>query len=504
MDSAANRMVVVGVWLLTPGVTLDALQQRVRERLLRYARFRQVVVADAAGPRWVDDPRFDLGHHVRLQPLGRRAGASDRDALRALCGRLAMQPLPRDRPLWQLRLVPGYEGGSALVARIHHAVGDGIALISVMNAITDGGPAPPIPPPAAAPGEPDDQAAEADWLAETVLQPLTALTVRAIGWSGDGLARLLGGLADPQQGMHDSLDAARLGVQLLADAAALALMPDDSPTRLKGRPAGRKRVAWSEPLPLAPIQAVGRALGCSVNDLLLAGVAGAIGHWLRAQGDEPAGQEIRAMVPVNLRPLSEAWRLGNRFGLVPLTLPVGIANPVERALTVRARMQALKGSTQPLLSHALLALTGAAAQPVQEAVLGLFARKTTAVMTNVPGPKAPLRFCGATIRQALFWVPASGDVGVGISVLSYAGGVQFGLITDEAFCAEPQAIVDRFAPELEQLTWLALMLPWGEVAGPPADAPVPVDPVRRAVRRDPRRRRGGTQPLTPASGAPGR
>ena len=110
------------------------------------------------------------------------------------------------------------------------------------------------------------------------------------------------------------------------------------------------------------------------------------------------------MVPVNLRPMAEAWRLGNRFGLVPLSLPIGLANPVARVYAVQARMQALKGSTQPLLAYAVLALTGALVKPVQDAVLGMFARKTTAVMTNVPGPRAPLRFCGATIRQALFWV----------------------------------------------------------------------------------------------------
>lgn len=501
MDSDLNRMMIVGVWLLTPAVPLVRLQQRVTERLLRYARFRQVAVADAVGARWVDDPRFDLDHHVRLQPLKRRRGESERAALRALCGRLAMQPLPPDRPLWQLHLVPDYEDGSALVVRIHHAVGDGIALISVMNAITDDGPAPPIPPRPAAAAEPDDQAAEADWLAEAVLKPLTALTVRAIGWSGEGVARVLDGLVHPQQGLNDSLETARHGVQILADAAALALMPDDATTRLKGLPAGRKRVAWSEPLPLAPIKAVGRVLGCSVNDVLLAGVAGAIGHWLRAQGDDPGGQEIRAMVPVNLRPLSEAWRLGNRFGLAPLTLPVGLTNPVERVYAVHARMQALKGSTQPLLAYALLALTGAVAKPVQDAVLGLFARKTTAVMTNVPGPKKPLRFCGATIRQALFWVPASGSVGVGVSVLSYAGGVQFGLITDEALCPDPQAIVDRFGPELEQLTWLALMLPWGGVTGLGAPPAAAAGAVQRAVRRDPRRRRT-RQPLPPESATP--
>ena len=164
------------------------------------------------------------------------------------------------------------------------------------------------------------------------------------------------------------------------------------------------------------------------------------------------------MVPVNLRAPGDAWQLGNRFGLAPLVLPVGIANPVERLYAVRRRMGELKGSTQPLLAYAILAMTG------------LFAKKTTAVMTNVPGPAEPLKLCGATLRQAMFWVPASGEVGVGVSILSYGGGVQFGLVTDAALCPEPQAVIDRFAPEFDKLLYLALMLPWGGSAAGPAGA----------------------------------
>lgn len=170
------------------------------------------------------------------------------------------------------------------------------------------------------------------------------------------------------------------------------------------------------------------------------------------------------MVPVNLRPLDHAWKLGNRFGLAPLVLPVGIANPVARVFAVRRRMNELKGSYQPLLAFGILAATGLFIKPVQDAVLGLFAKKTTAVMTNVPGPAQALKLCGATLRQTMFWVPASGDVGVGVSILSYAGGVQFGLITDQRLCPEPQQIIDRFAPEFQALLLATLMLPWGDDA----------------------------------------
>ena len=248
---------------------------------------------------------------------------------------------------------------------------------------------------------------------------------------------------------------------MAGDLAVLALMADDSPTRLKGKLNGRKVVAWGEPMSLELVKVVGQALNCSINDVLLSCVAGAIGGWLRAQENDSTGAEIRAMVPVNLRPLEQAWQLGNRFGLAPLLLPIGIANPVERVYAVRARMAQLKGSFQPLLAFGVLAVTGLFIKPVQDLVLGLISKKTTAVMTNVPGPKVPLKFCGATLRQTMCWVPASGNVGVGVSILRYGGGVQFGLITDAALCPDPQAIIDRFEPEFQQLLLLSLMLPWG-------------------------------------------
>ncbi|MBP6903204.1 MAG: wax ester/triacylglycerol synthase family O-acyltransferase [Burkholderiaceae bacterium] len=461
MDNDVNQMMIVGVWLLTPAITLQALRQRITERLLQYPRFGQRVEHDAVGANWVDDPHFDIERHVVAERLPRRAGQSPRQALQQRCGDLATQPLDPHRPLWQFHLIEQHEDGCAVIVRIHHCIADGIALIAVTNSITDGGEGPPQRPD-------HEHDSEADWLAETLLKPLTEATVRLIGLTGEGVSRSIDLLAHPQQPLYNtvagSLDLARVGAQVLADTAALALMADDSTTALKGRPerplAGRKRVAWNEPLPLDAVKAVGRGLGCSVNDVLLSCVSGAIGGWLRERGEDPAGQEIRAMVPVNLRPLDKAWQLGNRFGLVPLVLPIGIANPVERLYAVRARMAELKGSYQPLLAFGVLALSGLLVKPVQDLVLNLFAKKATAVMTNVPGPREPLHFCGATLRQTLFWVPASGNIGVGVSILSYAGGVQFGLITDEALCPEPQAIIERFEPEFQQLEWLALMLPW--------------------------------------------
>lgn len=455
MDNDVNLMTILGVWLLTPAITLPALRERIDEKLLKYDRFRQKAVQEAMGAQWVFDTDFDIERHVATTPLPRRKGQSPREALQRLCGELATTPFDHAHPLWQFHLVQHYEGGSAVIVRMHHCIGDGVALVSVVMSIADGGSDPPKRRRRAAA---EDE--EHDWLSDAVLKPLTDVAVKAIGMYGDGIVKSMEMLAHPQQPLMSSVEMARTGYQVVHDAAALALMPDDSPTQLKGKPEGKKVVAWNEPMPLELVKLVGKGLGCSVNDVLLACAAGAIGQYLRDRGEDPAGKEIRAMVPVNLRPLDQAWKLGNRFGLAPLVLPIGIQNPIERVYAVRQRMTEMKGSYQPLLAFAILSLTGLFIKPVQDAVLGLFSKKTTAVMTNVPGPVVPLQLCGSTMRQTIFWVPASGDVGVGISILSYGGGVQFGLITDRKLCAHPQQIIDLFEPEFQKLLLLTLMLPW--------------------------------------------
>jgi diacylglycerol O-acyltransferase len=451
MDNDVNLMAIVGVWLIQPRIGYQALCERVQDKLLKYGRFRQKVVEDAMGASWVDDESFDIQHHVRPEKLVRLPGQSEREALQARVGELSTMPLDRTHPLWQFQLVDDYEGGSALIARVHHCIADGIALISVMLSITDGGADPPPRRRREAAEE------EADWLTDAVMKPLTDMAVKAVAMSGGGVAKSMKVLAHPQQG---TLDMARVGYQVVSDAASMLLMPDDSPTRLKGKPIGSKRVAWGEPLPLDQVKAIGKALGCSINDVLLACVAGAIGGYLRELGDDTTGQEIRAMVPVNLRPMEKAYKLGNQFGLVPLVLPIGVVNPVERVYAVKARMAELKGSYQPVLAFAVLAVAGLLIKPMQDMLLNLFAKKATAVMTNVPGPAAPLLLCKSTLRQVMFWVPQSGEIGVGVSILSYGGGVQFGLITDAQLCPDPQKIIDRFEPEFEKLLMVTLMLPW--------------------------------------------
>ncbi len=464
MDSPSNLMMIVGVWIIKPGVGYKAVCQRIEERFLKYPRFGQRVQQDAAGATWVKDQDFKIERHVVIEKLGAKARGREQQALQDRLAELAMQPLDMQHPLWQFHLVEHYQGGSALLARIHHCIADGIALISVTQSMVDGGAAPPqrvVKEP-----HPGGLESAEDWIMDTLIKPFTDVTVKALGAAGDGAVNALEMMVGPQKGMEkglaSSIELAKMAYQVMRDGAALALMPDDSPTRLKGIPGTSKRVAWCQPIPLEEVKAVGKALNCSINDVLLSCVAGAIAEYLKSFGDDVAGKEIRAMVPVNLRAMEDAYKLGNRFGLAPVVLPIGVANPVERVYEVRRRMSQLKDSMQPLMAFGLLAVAGLLIKPAQDAMLSLFSKKTTAVMTNVPGPRQKLKFCGSTLEQSLFWVPQSGTVGLGVSILSYGGGVQFGVISDATLCPDPQKIIDEFEPEFAKLAMVTLMLPWND------------------------------------------
>ena len=461
MDSDANLMMIVGVWLIRPAIRFEVLRDRLESRLLKYPRFSQCVVEDAAGASWVKDTAFDMANHLVIEKLARKPKGREQEALQDRLSELTMQPLDRAHPLWQFHLVENYKGGSAMMARIHHCIADGIALVHVTQSVMDDGVAPPEPEHHAAHHTGLEGAQE--WVADSLVKPLAHLTGKALSLAGDGAARYLDLLMHPQKGMehtlHTSAHMAKLALHAAADGAALVLMPNDSPTRLKGIPGKSKRVAWCPPLPLAQVKAVGKALHCTINEVLLSCAAGAIGEYLKAHGDDVADKEIRTMIPVNLRPLAKAYQLGNQFGLAPLVLPIGLDNPMERLYEVRRRMQGLKGSMQPVFAFGLLAVAGLMTKPMQTAILSLFSKKTTAVMTNVPGPREKLKICGCTVEEDLVWVPQSGTVGLGISILSYAGGVQFGVVSDATLCPDPQNIIDQFAPEFAKLAAVSKGLP---------------------------------------------
>ena len=419
MDHPTNLMVVSALLSFDRPPDWERLLETIERRLLVFDRFRQRVVERGRvwkRPCWEENPHFDLSTHVRRYAL---PSPGDERTLCEVVSRLVSTPLHPEMPLWQLHLIEGYRGGEALLVRVHHAVGDGMALMRVLLSLTgddeeDGRRA----------GEPAAEAAEES----PERAGLTAMLANGLDLLRP--ARLL--------------ELAGRGVDGVGAAGHILLRAADPPTALKGELGVEKRVAWSDEVPLEKIKEIGRVSGCTVNDVLLAAVSGAIRRYL---GIEEA-TDVHAAVPVDLRDPSEPLSLGNRFGLVFVSLPVSVDDPLERLFEVRRRMDQLKASPEAGLALKILAGLGLTSAEVQKALVEFVGAKTTAVITNVPGPRVPVRLAGAEVRSIMFWVPMSGRVGLGVSLLSYAGGVRLGIATDAGLVGDPERLVAEFHREL--------------------------------------------------------
>ncbi len=482
MEAPTNRMMITGVMTFESPLSLAGLKEVIEHRFLAFRRFRQKAVDTPAGAFWEDDNDFDLDWHVRVTALPGRGGKLE---LQSLASQLASSPLDQSRPLWQFHLVEKFGKGSALITRLHHCYADGMALVQVMLSLTDV---------EAKPAHTVEL--ERAWLkrdrgtvTQRLLQPARAGLKQAAHLGGKALIKGRELLEDPEQ--LERL--AQGGGEILRELAIALSLPDDPATKLKGALGATKRVAWAEPLPLNEVKTLSRALDCTVNDVLLAAAAGALRAWLMEQGEDIDGMTIRATVPVNLRPLEHAKQLGNHFGLVFLELPIGESNPLRRVERVAACMQGLKRSKQAAVTFGLLAAVGMAPAPIQRMALELFSRKASAVATNVPGPQQPMYLAGSRIEDLMFWVPQNGSIGVGISILSYNGRVHFGLIADAKRIPDPQAVIDRFAPEFEKLLMITMMEDWsGPITSADAQATLAHHlSVRTGHARSARRSRAG-------------
>jgi len=443
MDGPVNSMMIVGVAVTRTPIPPADFRRMIEQRLLCFTRFRRRVEADPLGASWVEDDAFDLDAHLVVDEL---PGPACKDELQALVSRLARETLDPRRPLWQVHLIRRYEGGSAWIIRVHHCYADGMAMMRVLLSMAeqDAGPALARRPPGPSPRP--DVGPVLGWL-QHLAMPAGDILEHALA---EGARLLEGGV---HQLFHPGRAAALAGTLggMAGEFVRVLALPDDPVTPLRGTLSGEKTVAWAPPIPLHEVRTVGKVLGCSINDVLMSAVAGALGAHLRQHGFDTRGLRLRASVPVNLREADEAPSLGNRFGLVFVELAPGLANPLQRLEATREAMATLKGSLQPAASLMSLGVMGMLPAAAQAPFVESFSRKSTAVVSNVPGPQAPLYICGQRVTEMYFWVPQSGSIGLGFSILSYAGQVHFGMIADRAVVPSPAAVVERFTTEVEKL-----------------------------------------------------
>jgi len=448
MEGGSTPMHIGGVEVFEipdDGIDYDRLITLIEDRLALVPRYRQRVKwvpGGIANPVWIDDVNFDFAYHVRRSALPRPGTDSQ---LRELVARIMARPLDLSRPLWEMYLVEGLENDRfAILTKTHHAMVDGIGAVDIAALILDGSPTP------------------GELLAEE-WQP-----------SGEpnGAMLVLGALTDFVLRPASFVDAVRSGLDDVEDTFAhigslaggvastlwrVARPPSDSVLNV---PIGEARRFATVDSSLEDYKMIRRAHGGTINDVVLAVVAGGLRSWLRGRGETVTTRTtIRALVPASVRPRADQGTdespIGNRVAGFLVDLPVGEPDPVIRLQRVSYTMAAHKESGQLLGADALVGLAGFAPSTFHSlgsrVANGLARRMFNLVVTNVPGPQYPLFAGGAHMVAAYPVVPLAKGQAVSIGLTSYDGGVYYGINADRDSLPDAEVLADHLTDALAEL-----------------------------------------------------
>ena len=409
----------------------------VASRLHVVPRYRQKAVSDRFGlgrPRWIDDPHFDLRYHVRGTALPRPGGEYE---LRVLAGRVFSQQLNRDKPLWEMWLIEGLDGDRhAVVSKTHHALVDGIAgldLLSVLFAPDDepeGPPWHPTPPPS-----------ELELLAEGAAERITAPVQAALGTA-----------VRPQRTLRRLRDAAAG----LGSIARAGLDPAPSLPYNRGTVGGDRRLAYMRAR-LDEVKAIKNELGGTVNDAVLTIVTRALRRDLERRGLHLNGMEVKAFVPISVRPDEARGETGNQVAGMIVRLPVSCPDAGDCLQRIRRATAREKASAQAMGAHALTELAGFAPPTLlsQGARLAAVQRFVNLVVTNVPGPQHPLESDGRRLVDLIPLVPVGRNLALSVGIVSYDGGMAFGLVADFDVVPDIERLAEDFEAALAELAQTA-------------------------------------------------
>ncbi len=418
MDSNENLMVINGLLFFDEPMTQAEFRNILEQRLIaQHKRFRQRPVEQFGHYYWQELKHLDMNYH--LTSLEVESGSNEDEALRRKVSTMIPEPLDSKHPLWRFYFVENHGKGCVALVKVHHCYADGIALFSVLDSIAD----------------------------ESVLHSSPAAKFRfpVRKPKSNSLGHRL------QFAVSSALFYCAFAAAWVFECLRVTFARPDSKTAYKRTLTPTKQVGWAPSLPVSEVKQVGKALGCTVNDVVLGCVAGSLRRYLQRLGEPVDGICLRATVPVNLRPLDQALQLGNHFGLVYLELPVAEDSVSARIKGVRRNMSKLKNGMQAQMSYNVLSVLGYFPNLVEKWALNFFSSKASAVMTNVPGPTKPVVLMGKTLSKPMFWVPQSGDIGIGVSVLSYNKKVEFGFVADSALIPDAQAMVEDFMDEFQQI-----------------------------------------------------
>ena len=418
----------------------EDLVDEIVSRLHLVPRYRQRLAFVPFGqgrPVWVDDPHFKVTYHVRHTGLPRPGGE---DELKRLASRVFSQALDRSRPLWELWLVEGLAGDRfALLSKTHHALVDGVSGVDIATVLFDASPDPmPVAPP------------DHEWVARplpTNAQLLADALVERATVPGEIARGVRATWRGPRQ-VAGKLGEGLVGVGALAFAGLQAAPP--SPFNVRIGP--HRRFTWVRG-ELDQFKAIKNSLGGTVNDAVLAVVAGGLGRYMRLHGEPTDGVVLKAMVPVSVRADVERGALGNRVAAMWAPLPVGTMDPVQRLLMISRSMDGIKESGQAVGAQVLTGLSGFAPATIMAQAARLQARQRlfNVVVTNVPGPQIPLYVLGSELEAIYPMVPLAENTALGIAIMSYNGQMNFGLTADYDALGDVEVLADELRGSVEEM-----------------------------------------------------
>jgi len=451
MEDPTNLMMVSGILTFDEVLNFDDFLSVVVHRWLRFDRFRQRVVhpkRPLAIPQWEFDPHFDINAHVHRVAL---PAPGNYTALQNMISDLMSTPLDYSKPLWQCHFIEGYEQGTVVMSRLHHAIADGIALMYVLLSMADTSPEASLKQPPTQTAETRRERGRRFGLLGTLARQAST----AVQTARDVTGVLVQEGRETVNNPSHAVDRAVQGTEAVLAAGRLVLRTPDPKTIFKGPLGVSKRAAWSKPLSLAEVKAIKNVTGGTVNDVLVSALTGAVRSYMQQRGAPVDGVSFRAAMPVNIRPPEKMEELGNQFGIIYLSLPVHIADPLDRLTEVRRRMEELKNTPEAVVAFGILKGIGMSPAEAQTRMVDMFGSKATVVMTNVPGPQIPLYIAGKELAGVMAWVPQSGRVALGLSIISYNGKVFIGVNTDAGLVPNPDDIVEAFYGEFDEYLALA-------------------------------------------------
>ena len=450
MDDPVNLMIITGFWEFESTLDYNRLFATLEANLASLPRFRQKVVSGTGPglPKWVKDEYYDLRSHLHRVALPE---PGDKNELQNMISQLMTINLDHNKPLWDVHLIENYQQGCALFFRLHHCIADGIALMHVLHSMTDTDPDAPWPEPKAFEKK-NSKRQIPQFSFNTMLSSAKRVVEKGQKISKSIVKEMKNISSNPGSLKFMVKLAANLPADVGTVLSKQLIMKADPNTAFKGKLGVQKRVVWTDPIQLGRIKALGKAISsATLNDVLIATVTGTMRRYLKTRNMPVNELDLRVTVPVNIRKPGTEFELGNKFSLVFLSLPVFLKDPVLRLKEVKRRMDKLKISAEPYVNFGLLSAIGYLPGSIAKKTARIFGDKASCVLTNVPGPKKPLYFAGREISNIMFWVPRSGAIGLGISILSYNDRVTIGVASDNGLLPDPETLLEGFEDEFNHL-----------------------------------------------------